>query len=212
MKGCLKWGLIAFGAFILLCLVATLTDSGESTSGGTTDSIKVEQTEQEEEKTINTDSIVNAMRAEYVFKKDEFDNEGRTWVQPKSKPKYRNNNAFYCYFQMNENVASNFRFVMQYYDSSWLFIENCIFNIDGENYTYVPQEMKRDNNSSIWEWFDDSVTLDNVALIRKIAQAKAVKVKLNGSQYSNTRTMKDTEIASIAHTLKYYEELGGQFD
>ena len=164
-------------------------------------------------KEINRDSIASAMKKDYTFKRDEFSSTGGFWVEPKFKPKYRNVNSFYCYFWINDyNYASNFRFVMQYESDSWLFIENCVFNIDGENYTYIPKKMERDNYARIWEWFDDHVDKTNLNLVRKIANAKSVKVKLNGRQYYDTRTIKAKEIASIKQTLTYYEEIGGEFD
>ena len=162
---------------------------------------------------INRDSIIGTMKSDYVIKKDEFSTSGGSWVEPKSAPKYRNRNAFYCYFWVNDNnYPSNFRFVMQYEADSWLFIENCVFNIDGENVNYVPQKMQHDNNSRIWEWFDDQIDIHSIHLIRKIANAKSVKVKLNGQQYYDTRTIKASEIASIKKTLEKYEELGGSFN
>lgn len=164
------------------------------------------------ERQVNTDSILDVMRKEYTFKKDEFDEYGRTWVHSHAEPRFRNKNAFYCYFQINDDKSvSNFRFVMQYEDDDWLFIENCVFNVDGENIRFVPSKMERDNDSRIWEWFDEQITSNNVNLIRKIANAKTVKVKLNGKQYYDTRTIKSKEISSIKKTLYYYEELGGIF-
>ena len=162
--------------------------------------------------TINKDSIINTMKADFTFKKDEFSTSDGCWVEPKSRPRYRNTNAFYCYFWLSSNnLPSNMRFVMQYEDDDWLFIKNCVFNVDGENITYVPDKMEHDNHSRIWEWFDDQVDSDNIYLIRKIANAKTVKVKLNGTQYYDTRTIKAKEIASIKKTLEKYEELEGSF-
>lgn len=178
-----------------------------------TDSVVVADTQESNViKEINRDSIATEMKKLYTFKRDEFSNAGGFWVLPKNKPTYRNTNSFYCYFWINDyNYASNFRFVMQYEADSWLFIENCVFNIDGENYNYTPQKMERDNHSRIWEWFDDNISASNLYLIRLIANAKSVKVKLNGRQYYDTRTIKAKEIASIKQTLEYFEKLDGDF-
>lgn len=164
-------------------------------------------------KVINRDSIVKVMKKDYNFKRDEFSNTGGCWVEPKIMPKYRNSNSFYCYFWMSDNnIASNLRFVMQYEADDWLFIKDCVFNIDGYNYTYIPRKMERDHDSRIWEWFDDPVDMDNINLVRKIANAKSVKVKLNGRQYYDTRTIKPKEISSIKKTLEFYEEIGNKFN
>ena len=47
--------------------------------------------------------------------------------------------------------------------------------------------------------------------IKKIANAKSVKVKLNGRQYYDTRTLKAEQIKSIKDTYEYYLALGGRF-
>ena len=71
--------------------------------------------------------------------------------------------------------------------------------------------MERDNNSRIWEWFDELVDSHNISIVRKIANAKNVKIKLNGRQYYDTRTVKAKDIASMKKILEFYEALGGTF-
>lgn len=151
----------------------------------------------------------------FVIKEDEFSNNA--WVKPKSAPKYRDQNGVYCYFATeNGKATSNYRFVYQYYADDWLFIKNMIFNIDGENITIVP-EMETDcgNGGKIWEWCDVSVNHNssgiNEEFIKKIANATSVKVKMNGTQYYNTRTLSAAQIKSIKDTYDYYLALGGNF-
>ena len=162
---------------------------------------------------VNTDSILEIMKNDFRFSKDEFDDEGKVWVELINQPSSRRINAYYCYFQMNgDKSVSNFRFVLQYESDDWLFIRNCIFNIDGDNIEFVPHKMERDNEGGrIWEWFDESVGRNNIGLIRKISKAKNVKVKLVGDQYYDTRTISSKQIASIGKVLEYYEKMGGKF-
>lgn len=158
------------------------------------------------------DSIYNAMKGDFIIKKDEFLSSGASWVEPKTKPKYRNQNAVYCCFLINnDKTVYNMRFVLQYEADSWLFIENCVFNIDGNNITYTPYKVEHDNNSRIWEWFDELVDNHNISIVRKIANAKNVKIKLNGRQYYDTRTVKAKDIASMKKILDFYEALGGTY-
>lgn len=49
----------------------------------------------------------------------------------------------------------------------------------------------------------------NKAFIAKIAYAKSVKIKMNGSQYYDTRTLSAAEIKSIRDTYEYFFALGG---
>ena len=151
----------------------------------------------------------------FNVKKDEFNNI--TWVIPKDAPKYRNENGVYCYFATNEDSTATpiFRFVYRYSAENWLFIQYMIFNIDGENITITP-DMKTDcgYGGTIWEWCDELVKNNNINginkdFIKKIANAKSVKVKMVGSKYSEIRTLSAAQIKSIKNTYEYYLALDG---
>ena len=199
---------------IVLSLFDTGTDfSSTSDNNSQNSSIKaISNTTQEDPSLINVDSIIEVMKKDFNFSKDEFDENGRVWVETKNKP-YRWVNGYYCYFQLNDDKSvSNFRFVIQYESDDWLFINKCIFNIDGDNFEFIPTKMERDNSGGrIWEWCDESVGRQYENLIRRIAKAKTIKVKLNGDQYYNTRTISSKQIESIDKVLEYYEKLGGKF-
>lgn len=152
----------------------------------------------------------------FVETGDEFSDV--VFVEPKSAPRYRNRNGIYCYFAKKDNKVCSFRFVFQYYANDWLFIENMIFNIDGENIRIVPNNMETDNDSMIWEWCDELVESGNTTdsineeFISKIANAKSVKVKMNGRQYYDTRTLTSSQIKSIKDTYEYFKALGGKIE
>lgn len=176
------------------------------------DSIMQANTEKEKRKT----EIIGRCKNLFRIKKDEFSDNA--WVEPAGAPKYRNQNGVYCYFASKDGEApSNFRFVYQYCAEDWLFIESMIFNIDGDNIRISP-DMERDcgNGGKIWEWCDESVNYSisgiNEEFIRRIANAKTVKVKMNGSQYYDTRTLSAAQIKSIKDTYEYYLALGGKFN
>lgn len=141
-------------------------------------------------------------------KKDEFSDF--SWIEHKNTTPYRNYNSIHLNFQKDKNGnVQNLRFVVQYEDDDWLFIRNMIFNIDGENVTFVPNEMERDNDyGRIWEWSDEPASFEP-SLVEKIANSKAVKVKFNGDQYYDTRTMSSKQITAFKQTLEYYKALGG---
>lgn len=161
--------------------------------------------------------IIKTHKALFIESKDEF--RSYAWVKPKSAPKYTNRNGIYCYFKLENGKASNFRFVYQYYADEWLFIKNMIFNIDGQNITIVPEDMDTDcgYGGKIWEWCDEYVdggTSEysiNEKFIKSIAYANSVKVKMNGRQYYDTRTLTSEQIKSIKDTYEYYLALGGKF-
>lgn len=184
------------------------------------DSIRIADSIQLKE-TMKADSIARVRQQEkeeqkkelsknFRVSKDEFSDYA--WVYHKTTSKYTNCNSVHLYFQLSDNgVASNLRFSVHYEDDDWLFIRNIIFNIDGENEMFVPLDMETDcgNGGRIWEWCDESANL-NSSLVQKIASAKKCKLKLNGSQYYDTRTMSNQQLNAFKQTLDYYRLLGGQ--
>ncbi|WP_312750588.1 hypothetical protein [Epilithonimonas hominis] len=157
------------------------------------------------------DSVkVKDLKKYFTEKKDEF--ESYSWVKPKSRPIYINQNGFYCYFQKNEDgTVSNLRFVGQYAADDWLFIRNIKFNIDGKTFNYVPNEMKTDHDSTIWEWFDDGSDVYNSEILEALRTAKSAKVRFNGDQYYKDKKISSENLKSIQRTLDYYKALGGTY-
>ena len=133
------------------------------------------------------------------------------WVYHTSSPKYTNANGIFLYFQKDKDGhATNMRFRIQYESDEWLFIDNIIFNIDGELETFYPYHMDTDcgYGGRIWEWCDESASA-NKSLVEKIANAEKVKVKFNGSQYYDTRSMTSSELKAFKEAYDYYLACGG---
>lgn len=160
-------------------------------------------------KKVERQQLIEKLSKDFKESGDEFSDS--RWVQHKSAPRYRNRNGVYLAFQKDKsNKPDNLRFIIQYEADDWLFIKNIIFNVDGENITFVPADMEEDcgNGGRIWEWCDESASLgNNMDLIKKIANAKSVKLKLNGRQYYDTRTMSADAIKGFKETLEYYTAL-----
>lgn len=215
MKKVFKIGcLFVLGISILSFIIGGIATSLELNSAKDEDSLSEVSsnisTQIPAKSKINTDSVVKVFRPDFIFKKDEFEN--RTWVEPQNRPKYTNVNKIFCYFQLNDEKASNFRLCIQYTADDWLFIKKITFNIDGgRNIIYIPQKMERDNNSTIWEWCDDQIDNKYEFLISAIANAKKVKVKFDGQQYYDIRTLSSAEIKYIKKTYNFYLALGGEF-
>ena len=162
------------------------------------------------EKAKERQELIATLSKNFNEKKDEFSE--KIWVKPTNCPKYRNRNATYCYFMKVGNEVSNFRFVLQYENDKWLFIKDLIFNIDGTNYGYRGLNFETDcgNGGRIWEWCD--LQFNDVSLIKALENAKSVKIKMNGRQYYDIRTLSSKDLTSIQNTIKYYKALGGKFN
>jgi len=161
---------------------------------------------------LNTEELEHLKKL-FIYKKDEFDPDGLTWVTPKSAPKHVNENGIYCYFEAGQITSINLRFRLQYTSDEWLFMERCQFLIDGKAYEYTPINLKRDsgNGGEIWEWFDDSVDSSNKDIIIALSQAKTAKVKIKGNQYFDIVKITTKQLKTIKNTLDLYESTGGTF-
>lgn len=155
---------------------------------------------------------IKKLAPNFVLEKDEFDTDGKTFLYPKSRPKYINRNHIFCYFQSADNKPFNFRLKVQYVAEDWLFIQKVIFLIDNTPYEVTPGNVERDNDGGlIWEWFDVQLTDTYFSLIKNLSEAKSVKVKFIGRQYSDVRTLPANQLKSISETYRYYWALGGRF-
>lgn len=211
MKKLVLW---TIGIFFLLVIIGNCAGSDkENTIAESSSQMQLEEISLEDESKIDSIDVVKIKELKQYFteKKDEFSDV--KWVEPKSRPKYTNQNGYCMYFSVNNGVASNPRFLIQYESDKWLFIKNMIFNIDGENITFTPEKMETDcgNGGRIWEWCDEYAG-NLEPLIKKIAYAKSVKIKLVGKQYYNIKTMSQKQIQYFKYSYEYYKALGGTFN
>ena len=211
MKKLVLW---TIGIFFLLVIIGNCAGSDkENTIAESSSQMQLEEISPEDESKIDSIDVVKTKELKQYFteKKDEFSDV--KWVEPKSRPKYTNQNGYCMYFSVNNGVVSNPRFLIQYESDKWLFIKNMIFNIDGENITFTPEKMETDcgNGGRIWEWCDEYAG-NLEPLIKKIAYAKSVKIKLVGKQYYNIKTMSQKQIQYFKYSYEYYKALGGTFN
>lgn len=211
MKKLVLW---TIGIFFLLVIIGNCAGSDkENTIAESSSQMQLEEISPEDESKIDSIDVVKIKELKQYFteKKDEFSDV--KWVEPKSRPKYTNQNGYCMYFSVNNGVVSNPRFLIQYESDKWLFIKNMIFNIDGENITFTPEKMETDcgNGGRIWEWCDEYAG-NLEPLIKKIAYAKSVKIKLVGKQYYNIKTMSQKQIQYFKYSYEYYKALGGTFN
>ena len=134
------------------------------------------------------------------------------WVSHKDSRKYEH---CYCYFQIKEKKAQNFRFFFNYFAHEWLFIKYLIFNFDGNNVTIYPTEInsKVISGDLIKEWFDESISsYSRTSFIEHFTNANVVKVAIYGKDGKSIQNISKEEIESIKNTYEYYLALGGQFE
>lgn len=105
-----------------------------------------------------------------------------TWYKPISeKDEYKN--TIYTYFGVKNNGDINpLRLVIVYYADDWIFWEKAVFLIDGNSFTYIPENRPTtDNNSSIWETSDEQVDDASQLILNQLYSAKKIKYRLEGT-------------------------------
>ena len=139
------------------------------------------------------------------FKKNEDEFEGTAFYRDPRTPNYTNINFIYPYIgQKEDNYWLRLKF--QYASDDWLFINKGILLIDGEQYT-INGNWERDNNSGIWEWLDIQVGHKERVVLNKIANSKSAKIRYEGRQYHDDRTLTSREKNIIRKTLEIYDNL-----
>ena len=76
-------------------------------------------------------------------------------------------------------------------------------------YDYTPDNIERDNDSSIWEWSDKRLDMYDQSLINALLMAKKAKIRFVGKQYHKDKTITQQQLLSIKRTVQLYRVMGG---
>ena len=131
----------------------------------------------------------------------------------KTSPKYVNSNGFYLYTGQEAKYDPYLYLEIQYFGSDWLFIQSYFFNIDGETFEITPNygDINTDNDSDVWEWYNQPANADNVEMIQKIVKSKKTVMRLEGRQYYKDVIISQAQKVALKNVLTVYEGLGGTF-
>lgn len=164
------------------------------------------------EKVIQAENkkIAEKLKPRLKFRYDDI--KKITWVEPKNKPRYIDENFVYCYFLIVDGTPLNFRLCIQYTADDWLFIESYKFKVDNLVFDYTPNKIDRDSDTDIWEWSDEAVDVFHADMINAIVGAKHVKVLFIGQQYEKRRSLSNKELQGIKDIARYYKAIGGKIE
>ena len=135
-----------------------------------------------------------------------------TWYEPQCKPEYINRNAFYLYMGESNSETTKghtwLRWKIVYSDDEWVFFDEIIINVDGENYTksFDYLDVERDNNGSgVWEYVDILLEDEDIPLLKAIANSQKTSIRFQGDQYRYDREITQNEKYGIMDVLNAYE-------
>ena len=165
---------------------------------------KIQKQKQDSIKRIETER----MRAVNKLKKNYDDVSGITWYSNPYFTHYTNKNLTSVY--IGKDKSSTWLILrMSYYGDDWIFFKNAYLSYDGNTKEIFFDEYrnkKTENDSSVWEWIDVSVSSDIEAFLREMIKSKNVKMRLSG-KYSRTRNLSTNEIKGISDVLLAYDVL-----
>jgi len=141
------------------------------------------------------------------LRKKEDKVENVTWYQHPNQPRYLNSRStVYLYIgRKGEHGSPWLRMKTVYASSNWLFVDNVIAWHDGIREPLVSGHFKRDNNSRIWEWRDDSPTGYQIEVLKSLADAKEAILRFEGAQYRKDVTLSAADKKAIREVLLAYE-------
>ena len=154
---------------------------------------------------VSKESKDKAEKALKNFKKNTDEFEGTTFYRDPRTPKYNNTNFIYPYIG-NKGDQYWLRLQFQYASEDWLFIRSATIMVDDEKFT-INGNWERDHNSGIWEWLDIPVEKSEYEMLKKIANSKVTKIRYEGTQYHDDRTLTSKEKDIIKKTLEIYDAL-----
>jgi len=143
--------------------------------------------------------------------KDEV--RGITWYRHKNSPAYVNSRSdLHLYFGKKDDMVTPLRLVIEYVAEDWLFIKEFIIKADDQTFS-IPagySMMERDNGyGGIWEWYDQEVTKDDLAMVSAVIASQKAVIRYNGNQYYRDRTITQKEKQALKEILDAYEKVKG---
>lgn len=135
--------------------------------------------------------------------------EKTTFYTDKTTPKYTNYNSFHAYFGSKAG-QSWMRLRVQYTADEWLFIKSFTVVADGRRYDFNPASFSRDNDTDIWEWYDEPANSTDIEMLRAVASSKSATLRLNGMHYYKDRQITSAEKLAIRNVLDAFKVVNGK--
>lgn len=136
--------------------------------------------------------------------------ERTDWYRDKSSPAYNNQNGFFLYIGKRGAADPWLRLRIQYHADDWLFIESFVVVADGQRFEHNVVKFERDNDSTIWEWYDENLSESDLTMIRAVIGSKEAIIRFNGRQYRSDKKITSAQKAALQNVLDAYKALGGK--
>ena len=135
--------------------------------------------------------------------------EGITWYTDPSTNSL--STSFHLYFGQKKSGTPWLRLRIRYHSRDWLFIKSFFVVADGHRFDKPYAKFQRNHGSgSIWEWYDESVSVSDMAMIKDIIKSKKATIRFKGNQYFRDHEITEQEKKSLQNVIEAFEALGGK--
>jgi hypothetical protein len=143
-----------------------------------------------------------------------------TWYYHQSSPYYSNSRtAFSIYFGLSAGSPYTPRLLINYVSDDWLFVGKYIIKADDASFEITPEygKIETDNGTlsngevGIWEWYDNSMSRQEMEMVLAIIQSKKAIVRFEGKQYYKDHIITQQEKLALKEILAAWKQLGGVF-
>lgn len=128
---------------------------------------------------------------------------GRTYYRDKRSPSTPDENNVQCWI-MEQDGKDHLFVRYAYYGSEWLFLQEAIVKLDDESVIVKFDDVKRENNSKVWEWCTREATATDHELLLRICLAKDVTIRFVGKQYKHDYELTGTDQLAIQNVCEAY--------
>lgn len=135
--------------------------------------------------------------------------EGIDWFRDKASPAYNNQNGLFVYFGRKGSGNPWLRLRVQYFGDDWLFIDSFVVVADGQRFEREKVKFERDNDVSVWEWYDGNVSYADMRMIKAVISSKEAVIRLQGRQYHKDKVITASQKLALQNVLDAYHLIGG---
>lgn len=136
--------------------------------------------------------------------------EGVDWYYDRATYSRFAGDKFMLYIGKQGSSKPWLRLQMMYYGSDWVFWDTLTVSVDGEKFYFNPGyiDVKRNNDSRVWEWYDIVPDASDLKMIRKIIDSNNTTLRFQGEFYAD-RVLSTAQKRALKNVLLAFDALGG---
>ncbi len=141
----------------------------------------------------------------YRATRDEFN--GSSFYRHVNSPRYVNSRSTVWLYIGRKDDFNWLRMKTSYSAEDWLFVRQVRVLVDGETFELTAGRFKTDHDSRIWEWKDETPSVMQLAVLKRMATGSSVKLRYVGSNYHRDITLGAADKRALRDVLNDFDQL-----